>query len=110
MKSLDTYIQEKKAELEICLSKAVSESRDYDSEGTYDGKFVLEAIKDFLESLIRQIARETVEAVIQRKETEEYTVELWRGFKKGWNNCLDRILASAKERGILSVRQDRGEG
>lgn len=95
MKNLDTYIQEKQAEFgEECIYIT--------PEGTWH---VREGYEEKLEEIIRQTARETVEAVVPKKETMQAAIETGSdagaGHTIGFNSAIDELLAAAKERGIL---------
>lgn len=96
MTSLDTYIQEKKAEF-------MSHYYDLVPENVYEN------MEFFIDSLIRQTARETVEDLVPEEFSEG---DGWEAIEnkrccpgddvaEGFNLCRTAILASAKERGIL---------
>lgn len=107
MKSLDTYIQEKRADFD---TKFREQNVEHYIRGkrmdTFHVISTKKELKDFLEATIRQTAREMLEAVLP--EEKKQTPDTILGSKSddfiwidGYKSCRTAILSAAKERGIL---------
>lgn len=95
MKTLDEYIEEKKKEFRENLVGLDGK--------LFTGELSAGHVEDFLEAIIRDTARETVETCLpnERKDDGGYTEQGLTGVY-WFNKCREEILSAAKQTGIIS--------